>query len=127
MTKIGPRRLGIGRFPLRARADLARAVELAAGRTDERASLAVLAVAGLLPDEHHARAAQALAEDRLRRVSPEVASVAVRGRGAQGVQRAFFGQERSGVVRFGLEHVFLLAATRNRKRFNPRSMFAAAG
>jgi len=59
---------------------LERLVEEASGRADERASLAVLAVAGLLADEHGAGAGAALAEDGLGGRAPERARLAA-GRG----------------------------------------------
>src|SRR5436305_4679452 len=54
------------------------AVELAPGGPDERPPLPVLAIARLLADHHDAGLLQALAEDGLRRVAPEVAAAAAR-------------------------------------------------
>src|SRR5206468_4260818 len=48
-----------------------RVVEQAARRPDERAPLAILAVARLLPDEHDLRALASFAEDCPGRVLPE--------------------------------------------------------
>jgi hypothetical protein len=42
-------------------------------------ALSILLVAGLLADEHHESVASALAEHRLRRVSPQRAGTAVGG------------------------------------------------
>jgi hypothetical protein len=54
-----------------------RLVEFAPGGTDERAPRAILAVAGRLADEHHARVLRALSEDGLRRSAPQVTAVTV--------------------------------------------------
>ena len=51
-------------------------VEHPAGGADERVALDVLAVAGLLPDQHHARLARAFAHHRLRRALVQVAGAA---------------------------------------------------
>src|SRR4051812_16936122 len=58
---------------------LERPVELAPGRSHERAALAVLLVAGLLPDEHGPGALQPFAEDGLARVAPQMAAATVTG------------------------------------------------
>src|SRR5438477_372186 len=65
----------------------------AAGGADERLAGEVLLVAGLLADQHHARAAWALAEHRLRTAPPQRAATARRGRRAQRRQRAALRQE----------------------------------
>src|SRR4029453_10481694 len=59
---------------------LERAGEAAPGRADERMAGAVLAIARLLADEHQAGAGASLAEDRLRRMPPEVAAATRLGR-----------------------------------------------
>jgi len=59
--------------------ELEGAAELASRGADERAPLAVLAVAGHLADEHHPGVLVALAEDGLRRGLPEVAPAAAAG------------------------------------------------
>ncbi len=59
-------------------------MEHSPGRADERMPLAILAVAGLLANEHRRGTRAAFAEDRLRRVLVEVASPAVRRLCAQG-------------------------------------------
>src|SRR5438270_7526618 len=78
--------------------------QLAAGGTDERPSLPVLLVAGLLADEHQSRALRALAEDGLAGVSPEVTAAAVGGGLPQALERPPLGQERGSVVRLRLDH-----------------------
>jgi hypothetical protein len=75
---------------------LERPREDAAGRPDEGLALDVLAVAGLLADQHQLRLAQAGAEDRLGRVSPERAAAALGGGPAQLAQRAALGDELRG-------------------------------
>src|SRR5437660_5996205 len=67
---------------------LERLVQLAPGRADERLALAILAVARLLADHHHACPFQALAEDRLGGAPPEVAAATAGRRLAQVAQRA---------------------------------------
>ena len=59
---------------------LQRDVQHVAGRPDERVTLDVLAVAGLLADEHELGMLRPLAEDGLRRRAPEVAAAAAVGR-----------------------------------------------
>jgi hypothetical protein len=67
-----------------------------AGRADEGLALDVLAIAGLLPDEHHLRFTRALADDRLGCVAPKRAAMAL-GRGApQGAQGTALGDELGG-------------------------------
>src|SRR4051794_22156366 len=70
----------VGHVDLRARdaGFLERAVELAAGRADERPPFAVLTVAGHLADEHDPGRTRALAEDGLRRGLEEGAAAAPR-------------------------------------------------
>src|SRR5437764_11745117 len=58
-----------------------RAVQELPGRPHERPALEVLAVAGLLSDQHHLRRRRSLAEDRLRPGAPQVARATAR-RGA---------------------------------------------
>src|SRR5581483_6772619 len=73
-------------------------VEQAPGRADERLPLAVLAVAGLLADEHELCGARAGAEYRLRAGSPELARGASGGRfalrGKAGARRDELGYGR---------------------------------
>jgi len=89
--------VGLGALDARG---LQPAVELATGGADERPARQVLLVAGLLADQHHARAFQALAEDSLGCAAPEVAAAAAGRRLAERLERAALGQERCGVVRF---------------------------
>jgi hypothetical protein len=60
-----------------------RLVEDGAGGPDERLALPVLAIPGLLADQHGARALQSLAEDGLRRTLPQGTSPALLDRRAQ--------------------------------------------
>ena len=64
-----------------------RLVELAPRRAHERVALPVLAVAGLLADEHDPRLPRALAEHRLRRRRMEVAAAAVAARASRNAPR----------------------------------------
>ena len=76
-------------------------VELPPGRPDERPSLEVLLVAGLLADEDDARPLAALAEDRLRRGRVQVAAATPLHGVAQVGQREPLGEERLGRGRGG--------------------------
>ena len=57
-----------------------RTLEEAPGGPDKRLSLKVLLVTRLLADEHHPAVFAAFAEDRLRRLDPEIAGLARGGR-----------------------------------------------
>src|SRR5581483_3302354 len=69
---------------------LQRLVEQVPGRSDERAALLVLLVAGLLAHEHHFGVGRTLTEDGLGAGFPEIAGLAPGGRGALDVEISFF-------------------------------------
>ena len=87
----------VGRLAVDARLQ-ERLVQEPAGRADERASLEILSVAGLLADEHHRRPARALAEDRLRSRQVQRAGGTALDGLPKGRQRQPVGQEGGGGV-----------------------------
>src|SRR5947209_1839399 len=92
---------------------LERPVELAPGRADEGVPLAVLAIPRHLADQRQSRLLAALAEDRLRRGSIEMADAAALGRLAQRRQVARAGEEGRGVEPvLDSRHVLLAARGR---------------
>jgi len=89
---------GVGHVDAAARdaGGLQALVEDAAGGSDERLALDVLAVAGLLADQHHRGLPRAVAEHGLRRVLPEIAAAAAIGGLAQRVEGHLLRQELLG-------------------------------
>src|SRR5579859_7530408 len=76
-------------------------VQETARRADKRFALDVLAVTGLLADEHQRGLAGALPEDRLRRVLPEAAPATPFGRAAQAVEIVVCGTYSSAPIFIG--------------------------
>jgi hypothetical protein len=73
-------------------------VEHPAGRPDERVTLAILAVARLLADEHQPRPGTSLSHHRLGGVLVQLAGAAVLDRITQGCQRRPSGYRRKGLL-----------------------------
>lgn len=63
-------------------------IEQLTGGTDERSPRLVLAVARLLTDQHQLCAGSSLTEDRLRRISVQVARLAPGGRASERLKAA---------------------------------------
>ena len=75
-----------------------RAIEHLARRPDERRALAIFLIAGLLADQHDARADRAPAEDGLRRVTVEIAAPATGAGVNELLQRGAGRDERAGAL-----------------------------